>query len=397
MSAHLLVRGARRCLGWCIARLSVVTRLSAVVGIAVLLLIVISAVPARADDVVSDYGFIRVNIDHRTVRLEMLVVKPADARGRLPVAILNHGRPGTLIEASDQRLTHPVFRLVLEDMARRGWLGVAVARRGYGLSDGPSQTRPGCQIESAMSWMNTDADDIQAALDAIAKRPDADSARIMSFGMSAGGGASVALSARNPPGLAAVINIDGGEHNENCALIEQSIPIDFKAMGALSRVPNLWLFAKNDSLHPPAQVEVMRGAFAGAGGDVKLVEFDPIVDEGHTFSQTFRGRRLWLPVMDEFLRARHLPTWTDRDVDRLLQGLHVTQQSRAFVADYLAGPSQKALAQSTRRSYMSDTFALTIEEARKGALQSCEAKAAPCVIVMENNQLVSQPRGAASR
>jgi dienelactone hydrolase len=178
------------------------------------LVLAIGSAPARADDVVSDYGFIRVNIDHRTVRFEMLVVKPADARGRLPVAIMNHGRPGTLIEATDQRLTQPLFRLVLEDMARRGWLGVAVSRRGYGLSDGPSQTRLGCQLDSAMSWMNADADDVQAALEAIAKRPDADPTRMISFGMSAGGGASVALSARNPPGLVAAINIDGGEHNE---------------------------------------------------------------------------------------------------------------------------------------------------------------------------------------
>jgi hypothetical protein len=168
-------------------------------------------------------------------------------------------------------------------------------------------------------------------------------------------------------------------------------------MGTTSRVPNLWLFAKNDSLHPPEQVEVMRSAFSAGGGDVKLVEFDPITEEGHTFSATFRGRRLWLPVMDEFLRAHKLPTWADQDVDRLLQSLHVTQQSRAFVADYLAGPSEKALAQSTRRSYLSDTFAATIEEARKGAVQNCEAKAAPCVIVMENNQLVPPQRGAASR
>ena len=155
------------------------------------LVLAIGSAPARADDVVSDYGFIRVNIDHRTVRFEMLVVKPADARGRLPVAIMNHGRPGTLIEATDQRLTQPLFRLVLEDMARRGWLGVAVSRRGYGLSDGPSQTRLGCQLDSAMSWMNADADDVQAALEAIAKRPDADPTRMISFGMSAGGGASV--------------------------------------------------------------------------------------------------------------------------------------------------------------------------------------------------------------
>ena len=373
--------------GSMLGRLVATTRIPALLLLATSM--IASAAPVgRADDLKTEYGFSRVTIDRRVVRLESLVIRRADAQGRLPIAIFNHGRPGSMIEARDQRLAQPVFTHVLSDFARRGWLAVAVARRGYGLSDGPRQDHPGCKIDSAMAWMNVDADDIQAALEAIGKRPDADPTRMISLGVSAGGGASVALSARNRPGLVAAIDIDGGEHNENCALTEQSIPLDFRTMGTASRVPNLWLFAKNDSLHPPAQVEIMRTAFSAGGGDVKLVEFDPIVSEGHVFSETIGGRRLWLPVMDEFLRAHNLPTWTDRDVDFMLGQLHLSPKAREFIANYLSRPTDKALARSTQREFLADGFAMTMDAARKLALDSCESKAPPCIIAMENEQVV---------
>ena len=250
------------------------------------------ATSAMSADLVQERQYLRVKIGGKDVRLEALFVKRADAKGRLPIAFFNHGRPAYREMALDENLAvdDPGINL-LADMARRGWLAVAIHRRGFGQSDGPVQADSPCALDAYMSWMNADADDIEASIAVVAKRPDADSSRMIAMGGSAGGAASVALAARNPPGLAAVINLAGGEHWTGCAALRESIPADFRNLGARSRVPNLWVFAKNDLNHPVDQIEIMRTAFAGAGADLKLVLLEPIGEDGHAgmFSEIGRA------------------------------------------------------------------------------------------------------------
>ena len=89
----------------------------------------------------------------------------------------------------------------------------------------------------------------------------------------------------------------------------------------------------------------MQSAFLDGGGDVKLVMFD--ADErydGHAIFRHANGRGKWLPQMDAFLRFHKLPTWTRDDVNALLKKLNAKETSRGFVENYMAGPSEKALA-----------------------------------------------------
>jgi pimeloyl-ACP methyl ester carboxylesterase len=361
--------------------------------LASLVLLLVTAAPARSDDLKTESGFFRGVIGGRTVRLEGIVVKRADAVSRLPIAIFNSGRPGTFLEASDSKILPVWLRPVLADLARRGWLTVSVQRRGFGLSDGPLQSADGCKPGGWMHMLNADADDVQATLEFIGRRPDADPTRMISIGISAGGGASVMLSARNPPGLVAAIDMSGAEHFENCPQMNPSVVADFADMGKRSRVPNLWLFAKNDSLHPPEQVEKIRAAFTAGGGDVKLVQFDPLGSEGHTMYETQAGRRLWLPALDEFLREHGLPTWKEDDVNVLATRLGLrtplSQANIDYLKRYLGSPSERAMARSTASNYMVTGFGSTVETARVQALKECEAKAPPCVIVMENDRWVA--------
>ena len=60
------------------------------------------------------------------------------------------------------------------DLARRGWLAVVAMRRGYGGSDGPASVPLTCASTSLLERFAADADDLQAVLAAVAKRPDAD-------------------------------------------------------------------------------------------------------------------------------------------------------------------------------------------------------------------------------
>jgi len=360
-------------------------------AIAAVLAFAVSA-PAMSDDLVQETQYLRVSIGGKTVRLEAMIVKRAGAQGRLPIAFINHGRPDTPAMALDESLTinDPGIN-TMADMARRGWLAVAIHRRGYGLSDGPPQSDSPCALDTFISWMNADADDVEAAIAVITKRPDADPARMITMGISAGGGTSLALGARNPPGLAAVINIAGGEHLSGCALISQSIPTDFKDLGSRSRLPSLWIFAKNDLNHPPDQVEVMRASFGGAGADLKLVMLDPIGEDGHAAMGTFAGRTKWLVEVDAFLRAHGLPTWPTSNVDVVLQKMHWTANSRAFVVAYLSAPSEKAMAWTSDKHNASYREAVTLDDARKFALDTCQQKGQQCTIAMENDRWVAGP------
>jgi pimeloyl-ACP methyl ester carboxylesterase len=346
--------------------------------------------PASCDDLVQETQYLRVNIGGKDVRLEALFAKRADAKGRLPIAFFHHGRPDSIGMTLDQSLTatDPGINLIA-DIARRGWLVVAIHRRGYGLSDGPAQTDSPCAVNMAMSWMDADADDIQASIAVVAKRPDADPTRMITIGTSAGGAASVALGARNPPGLVAAIDIAGGEHLSGCAAISESVPVDFKNLGSRSRIPNLWIFTKNDLNHPTDQIEVMRTAFSGAGANLELVMLDPIGDNGHEGIGSIQGRTQWLVAFDNFLRAHNLPTWPLSSVDAALQRLQWPGSSRAYVQAYLAAPSEKALARTPGQQNAAYRVGATLDQARKLALDACQQKGQHCVIAMEDDRWVA--------
>ena len=356
----------------------------------ILTVALLCAGPAAAQDesdLVEDPAFLRVTISERTVRLEALVVKRKNAEGKLPVALIAHGKPATDGRMLDDRAIQYVRQA--RDLARRGYLAVVTMRRGYGASDGPAPVPLSCASPSLLGRFASEADDLQATLVAVGNRPDADATRMIAIGVSAGGAAVAALSARNPPGLLGVINVSGGLRFPSCPK-EDALVAAFKEYGAKSRVPQLWLYARNDSFFPSALVERMQSAFLDGGGDLKLVMFD--ADErydGHAIFQNTSGRGKWLPQMDAFLRFHKLPTWTRDDVTALLKRLNAKESSRGFMENYMSGPSEKALARQKSGTVMSSSYGTrTLEDARKAATEQCEKRSLPCEIVMVNDRWV---------
>jgi len=200
----------------------------------------------------------------------------------------------------------------------------------------------------------------------------------------------MALSARNPKNLRGVINISGGLRMLNCPK-EDALVQAFKEYGAKSRVPTLWMYAKNDSFFGPDLVQRMRDAFFDGGGDVKFVMFDAIGQDGHTLFSSGAGRFKWLQEMDGFLRFHTLPTWQRRDVDVLLKRLNGTERNRAFVEGFLSAPFEKALARVSQDNYLFGGWGFkSIGDARNRALDGCGKQRPPerCAIVMENNNWV---------
>jgi dienelactone hydrolase len=358
--------------------------------LATLVTLAAGAATAAEGDMVETAGFLNVTIKDRLVRLESLVVRPETAAGRLPIALIAHGKPVTQGLMGDQhaRDLAPAAR----DLARRGWLAVVVMRRGFGASDGPQPVPLTCASRSLLARLDNDADELAATLAQVARRPDADATRVIAIGASAGGMAVNALAARNPPGLAAVVSVSGGLRFLNCPK-EDALVAAFAQYGMRSRVPSLWIYAKNDSFFPPALVERMHATFLGAGGDVKLVMFEPEGKEGHQLFASSTGRMKWLPEMDSFLRFLKLPTWTRADVNVLMRKLDVDESKRGFVESYIAAPTEKAMGRGVERKALTASHgSRTLENAKRSALDACRRNNITCSLIMENDRLLASPQ-----
>src|SRR5689334_16431487 len=80
--------------------------------------------PSQPDEFTVERTFFRTSIDNRSVRLEGLVVKLADAKERMPIALITHGKSSNLGDMLESRAAH--YTGVARDMARRGYLAVVV-------------------------------------------------------------------------------------------------------------------------------------------------------------------------------------------------------------------------------------------------------------------------------
>lgn len=314
---------------------------------------------------------LKVEIRGAGYSLRALIVKPVGAAGRLPVAIIAHGSPrdSAARRKYDLHTSLPQAR----DLAHRGWLTVAFLRRGFGESDGPFAEGYTCPDPDYRKALETAAEDIEAIRAAVAHRPDADSARVLGLGTSVGGASMLAWAAARPEGLVGIVNVSGGTGSpaagQNCD--ENALVSAFASFGARSRVPTLWLYAENDTYFGPDLVRRLHAAYTREGGRAMLSMFGPVGADGHQLWYLFDGRMLWLPAMDGFLRAQHLPTWDPRPLEDITSRLD--QQQRSVLANYLGAPTEKALAIAPRRRLLWFSAGRDdLEAARQASLEGCE-------------------------
>lgn len=342
------------------------------------------AAPPRAPEFVQETSLLPVTIGGATFRLEVMVVRSRAATGRLPIALLTHGKPGPREDLATIHATG--YRSIARDLARRGWLAVVVVRRGYGFSEGSLPHFGDCKAGYDLARMfRTDALDLAAVLTVVANRPDADATRAIAIGVSAGGAASLALAASAPANLKAVVNVSGGLRNETCPY-EARLVETVASFGRTTKIPTLWLYARNDRLFGPELVHKMHGAFVGAGGDARLAMMDPIGDDGHALFSLTEGRTRWYAALDAFLRDLSLPTLGDHDVDAVMaQGLDAGQ--RPSVVRYMAVPGEKALARPVGGGKLTWYLGQAdVATARRLAMELCEKTAPKCEVVAENNR-----------
>ena len=176
------------------------------------------------------------------------------------------------------------YRQALE-FARRGFAALVLMRRGYGDFGGQFAESSGpCGQREYLRAAWQSASDLRAAIEAMSSRTDVSTNGMIAVGVSAGGFASLALSADPPPGLAAAINFAGGRGSraDNDVCDEDALVRAFATLGRTSRIPTLWIYAQNDKFFGLELVRRMHMAFIGAGGRAQFIDVLPFGDDGHS-------------------------------------------------------------------------------------------------------------------
>jgi len=315
--------------------------------------------------------------------LEALVVRP-DQPGRYPLALISHGSPR---DAAERRKMSPfAFMPQAIEFARRGWAAVIVMRRGYGGSAGNwAETSGPCNNRDYVASATTSAADLRAAIAHLTRREDIDATKIISVGQSAGGFATVALTADPPANLVASISFAGGRgsraDHEVCQ--EDRLVEAMRNLGRRSRLPMLWVYAENDKFFGPALARRMHNAFVSAGGSAEFVMAPPFGRDGHMLF-SLAGIPDWTPIVDRFLKANRLVLRESLLPPPPLPALDPPASlspsgSKAFDS-YRAAPPRKAFAVSPGGAYGWRSGRRTADDAKERALSACRERASDCRI-----------------
>lgn len=325
--------------------------------------------------------------------LEAFLVRPAGTK-RYPLALLSHGSPRSF----DDRATmsaHKYYGIALE-YARRGFAALIVMRRGYGTSPGGRvDSVGGCANAAYLPAAAVAVADLRAAIDAMGRRADVTTSGMIAAGHSAGGLATVALTAQAPAGLVAAISFAGGRgsRDDDDVCNEDGLVRAFTTFGKTSRVPMLWVYAANDSFFGPDLARRLYDGFRGNGGHAKFIAAPPYGDDGH-YLYSVVGRPQWTPYLDAFLRERGLGHDILSLPDPLPPPGQLNEAARAEFSRYLASTMpHKAFAVSPNGGYGWRSGRTTADDARRDSLSACMKWSPTCTLYAVDDQLA----GAAQR
>jgi len=186
--------------------------------------------------------------------VSVLVVRPDDGK-RHPLALLLHGRG---VDADEnRRLGRADFPANARYLAARGYAVLIPTRIGYGITGGPDVEYTGpCQQKSSATALAAAAHEVSSVLDTARRYGWSDRSRVIVIGDSFGGLIALALAARPPAGLRAVINVSGGDGGDSLRHVDapcdpEALSGTLASLGRTSKVPALFLYSTNDRFWGP--------------------------------------------------------------------------------------------------------------------------------------------------
>jgi dienelactone hydrolase len=328
--------------------------------------------------------------------LEAMLLRPSGTR-RHPLALISHGTPRDGAARAPMS-PYGSYRQALE-FARRGFAALVVMRRGYGDSDGPyAESNGPCGRRDYLRSAWQSAGDLRAAIEAMNSRSDISTGGMVAVGVSAGGFATLALSANAPKGLAAAINFAGGRGSraDDDVCDEDALVRAFATLGRTSRIPTLWIYAQNDKYFGPELARRMHAAFAGAGGQAKFIDAPSFGEDGHSLYS--RGIALWTPLVDGFLREQKLATGDIAAAPAppsLAPPPQLREKGRAGFAEYLSTSlPHRAFAVSPKGAYAYRGGRRSAREAAEAALAACAEHGPDCAVYAVDDELAGPTGGS---
>jgi dienelactone hydrolase len=307
--------------------------------------------------------------------LETLLVWP-DTPGKHPVVLLSHGSPRDAKQRSE--MTALYYLPIAMEFARRGFAVAGVLRRGYGHSGGDwAESYGSCDNTHYLQAAKAGSADLHAAVRYLATQPQFDVNRMIAVGVSAGGFATVALTAEAPPkGLVAAISFAGGRGSttQDSVCQEDALISAFGELGKTSRTPMVWIYAQNDHFFSPRLGRKFLQAFNQNGGKATFIEAPAYGEDGHFLFST-AGIPQWTPLVDDFLKNQNLvlvkellplPATASLKPPSQLATHNIKQFTH-----YLASPPHKAFAVDAHGAFGWRSGRHSVEEARKMALEEC--------------------------
>lgn len=323
--------------------------------------------------------------------LEALFVWPNDGL-KHPLALISHGSPRDAAERP--QMTALSYLPIAKEFARRGFAVAVVLRRGYGNSGGGwVEGYKKCQFSNYKQAALAGSTDLHTAIKYIATLPQFDTNEMIAVGVSAGGFATVALTAIDPPpGLKAAISFAGGRGSmaRDTVCHPDNLVAVFDELGKTSRVPMLWVYAKNDHFFNPALAARFYSAFIKEGGIVEFVSVPPYGKEGH-FLFSMEGVKQWEPLVDAFLQQNHLVF-----VKQLLPlpsplkaPSNLSETAKKAFAAYAISAPYKAFASAPDGSFGWRSGQRTVDKAKEGALAYCHYYSPKhCKLIAVDDELV---------
>lgn len=237
------------------------------------------------------------------ITLEALLVTPKDQQQH-PTVLINHGSPRDAKGRS--QMSAKYYLPIAEEFAKRGYAVAVVLRRGYGSSGGGwAEGYGGCAHPDYLQAAQASAQDLHAIIDYLSQNSSFNVNNILAVGHSAGGFATLALSAFNPPkGLkAAIVFAPGrGSYGPNKVCVASQLIAAFSQLGKTSRIPILWVSAENDHYFNPELAQQLFSAFTDSGGNARFLLAPAFGQEGH-YLFTNAGIPQWLPFVDTFIAS----------------------------------------------------------------------------------------------
>ena len=243
--------------------------------------------------------------------LRATVFRPADlhhssengAPIRHPLVVINHGTD----EYTRLAVSTPVYYWLSRWFVERGYVVVLPQRRGHGATGGELSESVGtCENPDHYASGIVAANDIVASIDYMNKQSFVATNTVV-VGISTGGWASLALAARNPSSVRAIVNFAGGRGGhaygqENVVCGERKLLQAAGLYAASARIPTVWYYSENDSYFAPRLANRLAHVWRSGGGSVEDHVVPAYGTDGHEIADDRAGWELWGVSLEDFLR-----------------------------------------------------------------------------------------------